>query len=88
MSPDRVRQSLDQLRSEIEKLEGGDESSRERLNVLVADIEHKLSVPDDVEHHDALLQNLRDAIAEFEVSHPRTTGILNHIMVTLGNMGI
>ena len=44
--------------------------------------------PDDAEHHASVIARLEDAISRFEVEHPRATGILNHIMVTLGNMGI
>jgi hypothetical protein len=45
-------------------------------------------MPEDAAHHQSLLQDLRQSISQFEVSHPRTTAILNQIMVTLGNMGI
>ncbi|NIT59402.1 MAG: DUF4404 family protein, partial [Aliifodinibius sp.] len=31
---------------------------------------------------------LKEAINRFETEHPRTTAILNDIMVTLSNMGI
>ncbi len=87
MDEKQLKESLAQLRAEIHRLEAGDDQARERLNGLVADIERRLSHPDR-EVHDSLMANLRSAIEHFEVAHPRATGILNHIMVTLGNMGI
>ena len=88
MSRDELQKSLDALRAEVEKLEAGDKEARQRLDLLIADIETRLANPGDLEHHETLVENIRDTITEFEVSHPRTTGILNHIMVTLANMGI
>lgn len=88
MGHEELQESLERLRVELEQLEEGDHRSRERLTALVADIERKLSDPHDAEHHDNLLANVKAAVEHFEVEHPRTTGILNHIMVTLANMGI
>ena len=35
-----------------------------------------------------MLDSLRDHIEQFEVEHPRLTGALNRIMVSLSNIGI
>ncbi|MDX1434975.1 MAG: DUF4404 family protein [Gammaproteobacteria bacterium] len=88
MSQESLRESLDALRAEVDKLESGDREARRRLDALIADIETRLAAPANAEQHETLVENIRDTITEFEVSHPRTTGILNHIMVTLANMGI
>ena len=84
----KLRESLEALRAEIQRLEAGDAQARERLDALIAELEARLEHPDDAERHEDLVRSVSDAIAEFEVSHPRATGILNHIMVTLSNMGI
>lgn len=88
MPDKRLRQSLNELRSELERLEAEEAQVRERLDALISGVETRLEQPDDAAHHQSLVQDVRDTIAEFEVSHPRTTAILNEIMVTLGNMGI
>lgn len=88
MPDKRLRQSLNELRSELERLEAEEAQVRERLDALISGVETRLEQPDDAAHHQSLVQDVRQTISEFEVSHPRATAILNEIMVTLGNMGI
>ena len=88
MSESELRDSLQRLRDEVNNLAVGDSDSRARLDALIADIEHRIEHPGDEQHHASLLETLREAKAHFEVEHPSATGILNHIMVTLSNMGI
>ncbi|MEE8286069.1 MAG: DUF4404 family protein [Gammaproteobacteria bacterium] len=88
MSDEQLRQSLNELRSELERLKSEEAQIRERLDALISGVETGLEKPEDTAHLQSLVQDLRQSISEFEVSHPRATGILNQIMVTLGNMGI
>jgi predicted nucleic acid-binding Zn-ribbon protein len=88
MSDEKLRESLEDLRSELDRLEAEEAQIRERLDALISGVETRLDKPGDAAHHQSLLQELRQAISQIEVSHPRTTEILNQIMVTLGNMGI
>lgn len=88
MSDQKLRESLEELRSELERLETEEAQVRERLDALISGVESRLDKPDDASLHQSLVQDLRQSISQFEVSHPRTTAILNEIMVTLGNMGI
>jgi predicted transcriptional regulator len=88
MSREEIRESLDQLRSEVEELESGDRHVKERVNELIDDLEHQLENPEDSAHKSNVIEGMRKATEQFEVEHPRVTNILNHIMVTLGNMGI
>lgn len=88
MSDEKLRESLQELRSELERLETEEAQVRERLDALIAGVETQLEKPGDVTHHQSLVEDLRQSISQFEVSHPRATAILNEIMVTLGNMGI
>jgi hypothetical protein len=53
----------------------------------VANLETRLKVSGE-ESHDTLVNNVQESIRQLEVEHPRTTGVLNHIMVALSNMGI
>ncbi len=88
MSDEQLRQSLNELRAELERLKSEEAQIRERLDALISGVETGLEKPEDTAHLQSLVQDLRQSISEFEVSHPRATGILNQIMVTLGNMGI
>ena len=88
MSDEQLRESLNGLRSELERLEAEETQIRERLNTLISGVETRLDKPDDSALHQSLVQDLGQSISQFEVSHPRATAILNEIMVTLGNMGI
>ena len=88
MSDEQLRQSLKQLRSELERLEAEEAQIRERLDTLISGVETSLEKLDDTAHHQSVAQDVRQTISQFEVSHPRATAILNEIMVTLGNMGI
>ena len=87
MSDERLRQSLTELRSELERLEAEEAEVRERLDALIAGIETRLDAPGDIAHHHSLLRDLRRSTLQLEVSHPRATAILSRIMATLGNIG-
>ncbi len=86
MSEAQLRRSLTELRSELDRLESEEAHVRERLDTLIAGIETRLETPDDHAHHHSLVENLRQSILQFEVSHPRATGILNQVMAALGNV--
>ena len=88
MSDEQLRQSLEHLRLELERLEAEEAQIRERLDTLISGVETRLEKPEDTAHHQSLVQDLGQSVSQFEVSHPRTTAILNEIMVALGNMGI
>ncbi len=87
MSDEQLRQSLTELRSELERLEAEEAEVRERLYALIAGIETRLDTPGDIAHHHSLVRDLRRSTLQLEVSHPRATAILNQIMATLGNIG-
>jgi hypothetical protein len=87
VSDEQLRQSLTELRSELERLEAEEAEVRERLDALITGVEMRLSTPSDIAHHHSLVRDLRRSILQLEVSHPRATGILNQIMAALGNIG-
>ena len=87
MDEDQLRTSLEALRAEMARSEIGEED-RAKLDSLITDIEHGAANPEDREHHESVMARTREAVGQFEVEHPTATGILNHIMVVLGNMGI
>ena len=88
MSTDELRKPLERLRAEIKKLGEEDEAIKRRMKRLVADLERKLESSEDPEPEPQLIDSLRRNVERFEVEHPRLTGVLNHIMVQLSNIGI
>ncbi|OGT34989.1 MAG: hypothetical protein A2W28_12150 [Gammaproteobacteria bacterium RBG_16_51_14] len=87
MPENQLRKELERLRSEVTSA-GTDPESAQRLQALITEIEVKLAHPDDADQHHNLVSDIKEAITHFETEHPRATGILNDIMVTLSNMGI
>jgi hypothetical protein len=90
MSKDQLDDLLAQLRQEVDALGADDQAARERLDALVKQLERRFdSLGDDtLESPEDFMEMLRETVERFEVEHPRATGIVNTIMVTLGNMGI
>lgn len=85
MDQQHVEEQLARLRSELDSTELTEER-REYIGALIADINAQLAtgqVPDE-----SLREQVEGAVSAFEVEHPRLAGILNNIMLTLGNMGI
>ena len=88
MSIEEIHKCLERLRSELNKLEGDDVLIKEQVNGLISAVEHRLEHPDDSTHRKTLNQNTHSFIKQFETEHPRMTGILNQIMMTLSKLGI
>lgn len=85
---ERINEALKELRAEIKNLQTDQVEKKEKLEKLVEKLEKKLESPENAEHHHNLVEHLKESIAHFEVEHPRITGIINDLMVTLSNMGI
>jgi hypothetical protein len=88
MTDTKLQKELEMLRNEVNNIAVGNDEAREKLNLLISDIEKKLEGRADEAHDNNLLQGIKDAIGQFESEHPRATAILNDIMITLSNMGI
>lgn len=88
MSETKLNEALQELKAQVAALQVDDADAKRRLEDLVEGLEKKLESPSDEEHHDTLLENVRDSVEHFEVEHPRITAILNDVMMALSNMGI
>jgi len=87
--PEKIlRDDIEKLRKEIEKLGAEEEASREKLEGLLQDIEASLETEEQNKNQSELLAGLKESVEHFETEHPRATAIINDIMVTLSNMGI
>ncbi|MDG2236209.1 MAG: DUF4404 family protein [Arenicellales bacterium] len=64
-----------------------DHSARDYLNTLAPNLETRLELSGE-ERHDTLVNNVQESIRQLEGEHPRTTRVLNHIMMALSDMGI
>ena len=81
--PKRQLQSLvSKLQEETKNLEDLDQGAELKLKTLISNMEQELQSPDQV------ATGIQNVIAEFEITHPRVSAILEEITVLLGNMGI
>lgn len=87
MSDESLKTDLEKLRIEVNQVAGRNPDTQRKLNELINELEKRINDPSN-EDNDSLIENIRAEIANFEAEHPRTTAILNDIMVTLSNMGI
>ncbi|MCG8323982.1 MAG: DUF4404 family protein [Thiotrichales bacterium] len=86
MIKEDLHQSLQALQDELDKLEESHEEVRDRATRLIYDIEQQLDDPEG--QGDSPIDRIPKLIEEFEVEHPRITGIMNRIMMALSDMGI
>ena len=88
MSRQNLENALARLRLELAALGEEASSARSALRVLLDEVEHELEHLETAERAASLRLRVRHQIESFEVEHPRITGILNEIMVSLSNIGI
>jgi transcriptional antiterminator len=84
MSEEKIRQELDELRQELELTNDISASSKDKLLILVGDIEAQI---ESSEEH-SLADQADEMVAAFEVSHPTIAAVIKRTMETLANMGI
>ncbi len=88
MPETKLRDDIEKLRNEIENLSANEDISKEKLEMLLQDIEYGLETEEQNKNQSELLAGLKESVEHFETEHPRATAIINDIMVTLSNMGI
>lgn len=86
MPRERLRQLLDELRSELASSGDLDEEARAALAALSDDIDRRVS--DQAGDGPAPLGELGDAALRLESRHPRLAQLLGQIGDTLGKLGI
>lgn len=87
MAEKEVNEALFSLRQEVERLEGDHPELKNRLESLLEKLENRMEASED-KNHLHLVEDMKEALSQFEVEHPTMTGILNELMVTLSNLGI
>jgi hypothetical protein len=89
MTDQSLRELLEKVHNELERIEVTDEAERERLRHLDADIRDLLKRSGEkVVTDESLLERLQDSIDHFEDTHPRLTMMLSQMMTILSNAGI
>jgi hypothetical protein len=86
----KLQQSIDQLRRELEQSEPLDDAARAELLQALAEIEQSLIGPDAVPlaEQQPLIDQFKETIWRFERSHPTLTMIVGQVMDDLSRMGI
>lgn len=86
MDEQQLYQQLEALKSELDNSPALSGETREKMLGLIDRMEEQMHSP---EHdHDSVSEQFKSLVAEFEVSHPTLTRVVNNLLVTLGNMGV
>ena len=90
MPSEQLRGELAQLHSLLQDTHEIDESTRQSLTQLSADIQRVLQTPpEETDQGDTdLRQRIDDAVLDFGTKHPQLTQILSRVTDLLSNMGI
>lgn len=88
MSHAELENALARLRVELDALGPEAGAARVALGSLIAEIESELKHLEQDDRAASLGERVRRQLERFEIEHPRITGILNEVMVTLSNIGI
>lgn len=84
MNNQELTELLRKLHDELDDIKDVDEKSLQLLRDLEKDIDEVLERSD----QDSIVERLREAIREFEVTHPSITAMLSEISNILNNAGI
>ncbi|MFN8414051.1 MAG: DUF4404 family protein [Anaerolineales bacterium] len=84
MNNQELETLLEKLHAEVDGIDSVDEKSLQLLRDLERDINELLDRSD----RSSILERLRDAVKQFEVSHPTLTAMLSEISSILNNAGI
>ncbi|MBK7316971.1 MAG: DUF4404 family protein [Anaerolineales bacterium] len=84
MENKELEKLLEKLHAELEKVDSVDEEGMQLLRGIEQDINELLNQTD----RDTMLGRLREAIQQFEVSHPTLTAMLSEISSILNIAGI
>lgn len=87
MNDRKLLEELGRLRAELDTVIRENIEARSKLDALITAME-KAGPGSERGLNKDLVDEVRAAVQNFEVEHPRATAILNDIMVTLSNMGI
>ena len=89
MTDKNLRELLEKVQNELEKVEATDEAGREKLRNLDADIRDLMQRShEEMKTDESMLERLGETIEHFEETHPQFTMMLSQMMTILSNAGI
>ena len=89
MREPHLRQTLEQLHTELQRADTIDERSRELLRNVLGDIEDLLERKQKPgTQPESIIERLREAVRAFETTHPTLTHAIAAVTDALANIGI
>jgi hypothetical protein len=89
MPNQNLRELLEKLEDELQRIDVTDEAGRERLRHLEADIRSLRERSMEQEETDeSMLERFQESVDHFETSHPELTMMISQMMTILSNAGI
>jgi hypothetical protein len=90
MDKQTLHGQLEELHAELQQVESIDANEREMLESLARDVQAILNREDNhtQQHYSSLGERLKEAVAQVEASHPRTTMLMRQVIDELAYMGI
>jgi F0F1-type ATP synthase membrane subunit b/b' len=88
MPKQELHHTLQELRLELEKAHFDYEDKRQTANRSVDALEEKLRHESSMSGDEYLLNELREALEDFEESHPEITTLVSRVADLLAKMGI
>ena len=86
---EKLRETVAQLENDLGSLEEVDEQTRALLEQAAADILTTLHKGHESDTEtQSLAERLKDSVREFEADHPTFAGVLERLIISLGQMGI
>jgi hypothetical protein len=84
---EKLRQTVKELEEELASVEAFDDETRQMLEEAVSEIQTVLRKEGELEP-DSVIERLRSAEEQFQVSHPTLSGIVARMIDALGQLGI
>ncbi|TLU87560.1 MAG: DUF4404 family protein [Chlorobium sp.] len=89
MEQQKLRELLDTLHHELEKVDSIDETTEVVLSNLRADMQRLLAEKAGTAHEDeSLVERMNEALDHFETDHPKLSMTIQHILDSLAKMGL
>lgn len=89
MEREQLRKLIRDLHAELSTADRVDDDSRALLQQLAGDIENlTVSGSSASGHRESAIDQLEDAVVQFETDHPRLSMVLGEILDALGKLGI
>lgn len=89
MNKQELHEKLEQLHTELNRVESSDSNQREILQKVATDIQEMLvQSGETTEHYQGFGERLKVAVAQLEASHPEATLRIRQVIDELAYMGI